>query len=222
MRAELAALGAKLGWVDVSQKENEAFAVVMDRLPEEGKGILLIYDNAPDAPTLEPFLPKSGSAHILITSTSPASGWRAIAKTVIDLQTWPADVGACFLVDRSGRTGEDKAATVLSEALGGLPLAHEMAAAYCEQCERPLAEYHKLFDAAPVEILDDARFAPAEYGLTVAKAFTLAISRATELEPAAGPLIVHAAQASTRPNPIVRIYVHTWGTWRTAYLDAQK
>jgi hypothetical protein len=81
MRAELAALGVNLGWVDKNEKEDAALAVVMDRLPEDGDGILLIYDNSTDAVILTPYLPKSGSARILITSTSPASGWRAIVST---------------------------------------------------------------------------------------------------------------------------------------------
>jgi hypothetical protein len=81
----------------------------------------------------------------------------------------------------------------LSEALGGLPLAHEMSAAYCEQRETSLAEYRKLFDAAPAKFLDNAYYAPAEYGLTVAKTFALAIEEATKRHPAAAPLIVYAA-----------------------------
>ena len=96
------------------------------------------------------------------------------------------------------------AAEALSEALGGLPLAHEQAAAYCERLDISLADYRRRFEAAPARLLDDARDAPAEYhdGLTVAKTFALAIDEAAKLHPAAEPLIVHAALLAPEPIPL--------------------
>jgi hypothetical protein len=92
----------------------------------------------------------------------------------------------------------------LSEALGGLPLAHEQAAAYCERLDISLADYRKRFEAAPTRLLDDARHAPAEYhdGLTVAKTFALAIEEAAQLHPAAEPFIVHAALLAPEQIPL--------------------
>ena len=92
----------------------------------------------------------------------------------------------------------------MSEALGGLPLAHEQAAAYCERLDIQLAEYGRRFAAAPARLLDDARYAPAEYhdGLTVAKTFALAIDEAAKLNPAAEPLIAHAALLAPDPIPL--------------------
>src|SRR5208283_3791678 len=106
---------------------------------------------------------------------------------------WPKEIGADYLIARTGRTAERAAAEALSEALGGLPLAHEQAAAYCERLEISLAAYRERFEAAPARLLDDARYAPAEYheGRTVAKTFALAIEEATKLHAAAEPLIVH-------------------------------
>src|SRR5499427_2709636 len=96
------------------------------------------------------------------------------------------------------------AAETLSEALGGLPLAHEQAAAYCERLDISLGEYRRRFEAAPARMLDDHRHAPAEYhdGLTVAKTFALAIDEAAKLHPAAEPLIVHAAMLAPEPIPL--------------------
>ena len=51
MRADLVALGVRLGWVAADEKEEPALAAVMERLRHEGEGILLIYDNAVDAQT---------------------------------------------------------------------------------------------------------------------------------------------------------------------------
>ena len=201
MRADLVALGVRLGWVAVDDKEEPALATMMERLRHEGEGILLIFDNAVDADGLKPHLPRGGRAHILVTSNAHA--WRGVAAAV-EIRLWPNDIGADYLVARTGRTGERDAAVDLSEALGGLPLAHEQAAAYCERLDISLADYGKRFAAAPARLLDDARHAPVEYhdGLTVAKTFALAIEEAAKLHQAAEPLIVHAALLAPEPIPL--------------------
>src|SRR5262249_32619750 len=111
-------------------------------------------------------------------------------------------VGADYLIARTGRSAERDAAEGLSEALGGLPLAHEQAAAYCERLGAPLAEYRRRFDAEPGRFLD--RDAPAEHndGMTVSKSFALAIDEAAKLHPGAEPLIVHAALLAPEPIPL--------------------
>jgi hypothetical protein len=120
----------------------------------------------------------------------------------VEIRLWSREIGADYLVARTGREAEREMAVALSEALGGLPLAHEQAAAYCERLDISFADYAKRFEAAPGKFLDDERHAPAEYhdGLTVAKTFALAIDEAARLHPPAEPLIVHAAlRARTAP-----------------------
>src|SRR6476620_8573405 len=118
--------------------------------------------------------------------------------------SWPKKLGADYLIARTGREAERAAAEALSDALGGLPLAHEQAAAYCERLDIPLGEYARRFVTPPAKYLDDARHASAEYhdGLTVAKTFALAIDEAAKLHPAAEPLIVHAALLAPEPIPL--------------------
>jgi tetratricopeptide (TPR) repeat protein len=201
MRADLVALGVRLGWADDDDKEEPALATVIERLRHEGEGILLIFDNAIDADMLKPYLPRGGSARVLVTSNAHA--WRGVAASV-EIRVWPKDIGADYLITRTGRDGEREAAAALSEALGGLPLAHEQAAAYCERLEISIVEYHKRFAAAPARMLNTERDAPAEYHdrWTVAKTFTLAIEEAAKLHPAAEPLIVHAALLAPEPIPL--------------------
>ncbi len=201
MRADLVALGVRFGWAGADDKEEPALTAVMERLRHEGEGILLIFDNAIDADALKPYLPRGGAARVLVTSNAPA--WRGVAEPV-QIRLWPKEIGADYLIARTGREAERAAAEALSDALGGLPLAHEQAAAYCERLELSLANYHKRFDAAPARLLDDARHAPREYhdGLTVAKTFALAIDEAAKLHPAAEPLIVHAALLAPEPIPL--------------------
>lgn len=201
MRADLVGLGVRLGWVPADAQEEPALPAVLERLAEEGDGILLIYDNVIDAASLRPFLPRRGEARILVTSNFHA--WRGLAEPV-EIQHWPKQTGADYLVARTGRAEEREAAEKLSEALGGLPLAHEQAAAYCERLSVPLAEYLKRFTEQPARMLDDARHAPAGYhdGTTVAKTFTLAIAQAAKLHPAAEPLLSHAAALPPEPIPL--------------------
>jgi tetratricopeptide (TPR) repeat protein len=201
MRTDLAALGARLLWVAADDKEEAALAAVTERLRQEGEGVLLIFDNAIDAGALKPYLPRGGRCNILITSNTHA--WRNIAAPV-EIGVWSKEVGADYLLARTGRAAERDAAEALSETLGGLPLAHEQAAAYCERLEKPLAEYRKRFEAAPARLLDDARDAPAEYHdrLTVTKTFALAIDEAAKLHEAVEPLIIHAALLAAEPLPL--------------------
>jgi tetratricopeptide (TPR) repeat protein len=201
MRADLMALGIRLGWVGADDKEEPAVAATMERLRHEGDGILLIYDNAIDADALKPHLPRGGAARVLVTSNAHA--WRGVAEPV-EIRLWPKEIGADYLIARTGRDPERRAAEVLSEALGGLPLAHEQAAAYCERLAISLAEYGRRFMATPARLLDDERHAPAEYhdGLTVAKTFSLAIEEAAKLHPGAEPLIGHASLMAPEPIPL--------------------
>jgi hypothetical protein len=201
MRTDLIALAVRLGWVTADEKEEPAVAAVMEHLRHEGDGILLIYDNAIDPDALKPHLPRGGAAKVLVTSN--AHTWRGVAAPV-EIRFWPKQIGADYLVARTGREAERAAAESLSEALGGLPLAHEQAAAYCERLDVSLAEYRSRFEAAPARLLDDKRHAPAEYhdGLTVAQTFALAIEEAAKLHPGAEPLIIHAALLAPEPIPL--------------------
>jgi hypothetical protein len=201
MRADLVALGVRLDWVAPEEKEEQALAAVMERLQHEGEGILLIFDNAIDTDALKPYLPKGGAAKVLVTSNAHA--WRGLAEPV-EVRLWPKEIGADYLVARTGRDGERAAAEDLSEELGGLPLVHDQAAAYCERLEIALAEYRRRFEDEPARLLDTEKDAPAEYHdkLTVAKTFALAIDEAAKLHPAAEPLIVHAALLAPEPIPL--------------------
>jgi len=160
LRSDLVVLGIRLGWVSADDKEELAVEAVMERLRHEGEGILLIFDNAVDANALKPYLPRGGAARVLVTSNAHA--WRGVAAP-IEIAVWSKEIGVDYLIARTDREAERTAAGNLSEALGGLPLAHEQTAAYCERLDISLADYCKRFEAAPVRFLDDARHAPAEY-----------------------------------------------------------
>jgi tetratricopeptide (TPR) repeat protein len=201
MRADLVGLGVQLGWVPANAPEEQALAITLEQLRLGGDDILLIYDNATNSDELSKFLPRGIAARIITTSNAP--NWRGVAAPV-KIGLWPNHVGADFLLARTGRETGREAALALSEALGGLPLAHEQAAAYCERIGISLDEYRRRFEATPAALLDASDDASREYhdGLTVAKTFTLAIDEAAKGHPAAGSLIIYAALLAPEPIPL--------------------
>jgi hypothetical protein len=86
MRADLVALGVRLGWTGADDKEEPALSAVMERLHHEGERILLIYDNAIDANSLKPYLPRGGTARALVTSNAHA--WGGVAE-LVEIRLWP-------------------------------------------------------------------------------------------------------------------------------------
>jgi tetratricopeptide (TPR) repeat protein len=199
IRADLVGLGVRLKWIPPAEREEAALATVMERLRNEGAGILLVYNNALDAESVRPYLPRGGAARVLVTSNAYA--WRGMAVPV-EIGIWPKNVGADYLITRCGREKERPGAEALSDVLGGLPLALEQAAAYCERLEMSFVDYRQRFETMPAKFLDDTRHAPAEYGLTVAKTFAMAIDKAAKLHPAAEPLISYAALLAPEPIPM--------------------
>ena len=201
MRADMVALGTRLDWVHAQIREEAAFSAVMEHLRYESEPILLIYDNALDADSLVHYLPRGGSARVMITSNFHA--FRGLAE-MIDVQVWPKESGAAYLNIRTGRDNEPEAAEALSEALDGLPLAHEQAAAYCDRLGVSLSEYLKRFNDTPVPLLDDSVHAPIDHNnrMTVARSFTLGIDEAKNKHPGAEPLIVYASLMAPEPIPI--------------------
>jgi tetratricopeptide (TPR) repeat protein len=220
VRADLVGLGVQLGWIKEGVPEETAVKAVLDRLAREGTDILLVYDNARNSRELAPFLPRGTGPRIIITSNAP--NWRGVASSV-EIDIWPQEVGADFLVVRTGRAAERDVATALSEILGGLPLAHEQAAAYCERIGVSLAEYKKRLEATPVTLLDSSSDAVGEYhgGLTVAKTFALAIEEAAKRHPAAETLICYAALLVSEPIPLY-LFSEGWQTFSEPFASQIK
>lgn len=201
MRADLVGLGVRMGWVIPDEKEEPALVTVLERLRDEGEGILLLYDNANNANEISPYMPHAGEAHILVTSNAP--NWSGVAMPV-EIEKWPNEIGANYLVAQAGRPNERNAALALSTALDGLPLAHEQAASYCARTGLSVAEYRRKFEAKPTKFLDSEKDASPGYHnrRTAAKTFALAIDEAARLHRATEPLIVYAALLAPEPIPL--------------------
>ena len=201
MRADLVALGVRLGWVAADEKEEPALATVRERLRDEGEGLLLIYDNAIDAESVRDYLPLGGLARVLVTSNAPA--WRASRHAGRDRRL--AEGHRRRLSDRPHRPrkGARRGRSLVGNARR--PTARARAGRGLLRAAGPFARrVRRRFEAAPSRLLDTDKDAPGDYHnkLTAAKAFALAIDEAAKLHPAAEPLIVHAALLAPEPIPL--------------------
>jgi tetratricopeptide (TPR) repeat protein len=124
MLADLQALGVRLKIVSGENIETDARAT-LEHLASLTEPWLLVYDNASNADAVRKWLPV-GAVRCIITSRR--GDFDDLAK-VTPLDQWSDQVTAEYLLARTGR--DDAAgAERLAQALGGLPLAAEQAAAF--------------------------------------------------------------------------------------------
>jgi tetratricopeptide (TPR) repeat protein len=94
-------------------------------LEADGDRRLLVFDDAEDPDLLRPFVPVSGAAQVLITSTRQSV---EDLGTTIPVNVFSADEALALLEERTGLADDQGAAAVAAE-LGHLPLALAQAAA---------------------------------------------------------------------------------------------
>jgi hypothetical protein len=128
---------------------------------------LLIFDNALDAATVAGVLPPAGNGQVIITSQNPH--WPGDQS--IEVPVLRQGIAAEFVMARTG-DGDNRAAWLLAEELGGLPLALEQAAAYMSAAGRDIAQYLDLYLQRRAEML--ARGDPTGYDKRVTTTWSLA------------------------------------------------
>lgn len=200
--ADLARLATQLRWISVDESSEIPRETILGKLESDGRGLLLIYDNAEAPAQLEPFLPATGDAHILITSN--ARGWATLGQEY-EVTTWPPEKGGQFLIKRVQNGADLPSAQKLSEDMGGLPLALEMAGAYCSAHGLTLKRYAAMFERKLVQVFADPENAPREYHKhrSAAAAFELAMQPATSCHPAATDLLQYMSQLAPDPIPLL-------------------
>jgi hypothetical protein len=144
---------------------------------------LMVFDNAEDPASIEPYLPARGAGDILVTSRNPAWRSRGIA---LDLDVWAREEAVEFLLARTGRDDPNSAES-LADELGLLPLALEQAGAYVDETGMALGAFRNLLISRRGQVLD--RGTPAFYRATVATTFGLAYDRAIKLSPPAAEML---------------------------------
>ena len=153
IRADIADLAAARSWSEPKSSDAEATHAALSRLEHDGKGFLLIYDDAADFDLVRRYLPSRGEAKAIVIFDPYRGGF----GPSIALFPWPKGVGSKFLLAH-GSAGRFAEAEALSAALGGLPLAHAHAVAYCEQLGVSFAEYRRRLERTTMRHSRDGEF----------------------------------------------------------------
>jgi tetratricopeptide (TPR) repeat protein len=174
---------------------NVAVPAVLDalRLGEPYAHWLLVFDNAEDPRTVQPFLPPSDTGRILVTSRNP--NWSSVAHPVaVDVFDRPESV---HLLRRRASELADAEADRLAEALGDLPLALEQAGTWLAETGMAAGEYLRLFAEKHAELLSTAP--PVGYELPVQAAWNVSLDRLAETNPTALRLLQVCAFFASEP-----------------------
>jgi tetratricopeptide (TPR) repeat protein len=173
----------------------KASKAALSRLAAQRATWLLVYDNVPEPKHIVELLPSAG-ARVLITSRF--SDWSELADEVA-LDVLPLEEARAFLQSRAARS-DAAGAGMLAEALGGLPLALDHAAAYCKRTQMRFANYAEkasnLISTAPRGV---------GYPRSVAATFDLAIAEAVQQCSAAEALMTYLAQCAPERIPIALV-----------------
>jgi len=194
-----AALAQKLPLPDDiknAERTQDIVDAVRDWL-ETHDGWLLVFDNVVEEHHIKPYLPKSSSGHVIITSRS--SQW---SSTVTPLQVEPfePEVAREFLLKLSG-SNDATSADALAEELGYLPLALAHAGHYVRNTPRSLKQYLADFRANTKKHLkrkDDLD----EYEKTIFDTFDLSIRAVKERSKPAEALMSLCAFLARRDIPL--------------------
>ncbi|MFC1433363.1 FxSxx-COOH system tetratricopeptide repeat protein [Streptacidiphilus sp. N1-3] len=161
---------------------------------------LLVFDNADRPDEVARFLP-DGPGHVLITSRNQAWSDRADPLSV-DVFTRRESIDHL----RRRRTGLSPVdADRVAEAVGDLPLAVEIAAAWLETTGTPVASYVAELRLQAVKALSAAQETP-EYPLRFGATWNVSIARLREQSPAAHRLLRLCAYFSAEPISLDLVY----------------
>ncbi len=127
--AQLIEIAEKARWIAPESEHHYKLDIALQRL-RTYSDCLIIFDNLDSEEQVKDYLPEpEASPHILVTSRNEQPGF-----TPVPLNTLNADDALTLLVQESGRElpigSERQAAEAVATALGGLPLALELAGAY--------------------------------------------------------------------------------------------
>ena len=198
--ALVSGFGAIASLLDLPEKDEKDANVVAEavrRWLERQTGWLLILDNVEDlVGVAKPFLPASGTGHVLMTTRLQATG--AMAQCA-ELEKMELEEGALFLLRRAKLIAPDapldaasedhkKPAREITEEVAGLPLALDQAAAYIEETPSTPAKYLKLYRTEGAALRRQRGRQAAEHP-SVTVTFSLAFAQVEKANPAAADLL---------------------------------
>ncbi len=175
--AGLAAIATTLDLHAGEGDAEQAGLAVRHRLEIDGDRCLLVFDNATDPEALQPFIPATGTARVIITSNQQSVANLGVGVAV---DVFSADEAVVFLTERTGST-DTRGARMLAAELGYLPLALAQAAAVIAAQRVDYVTYLDRLRAMPAEDLLEAVQA-GQYPRSAATAILLSLDgiRATD------------------------------------------
>ncbi len=157
---------------------------------------LLILDNADELDILPAFLPPRLGGHMILTTRAIAPG--RFARRLL-VETFPQEEGILFLLRRAGLIAldadvsqalpQDQAlAKLITQEVGGLPLALDQIGAYLETTGCGLADYWQQYQRHHIDLLKEYRGILVDHS-PVATTWSLSFVRVEERNPAAADLL---------------------------------
>jgi Tetratricopeptide repeat len=202
--AGLAETAAALGLA--ADDAPRAGRLVRRRLEADGDRCLLVFDNATDPDLVEPFIPATGRARVVITSNNQAM---ANLGTAVPVDVFTEHQAADFLAERTGYPDQPDAAT-LAEELGYLPLALAQAAAVIAAQRVDYATYLQRMRRQPLgDLLGPV--AAGQYRHGIAAAIVLALDTPRAGDPSGVSAAVMDLLAVLSPAGVPRALIHTAG-----------
>ncbi|MCA9228996.1 MAG: hypothetical protein KDA47_25440, partial [Planctomycetales bacterium] len=203
---DLADLAPWFGIVREDSQQEDLAAIVGQVLHElsQRDRWLLIYDNAEDHELIRRYTPGGDRGQVLITSRNPH--WDQWYETcAVDVMSTAE--AKRLLRDRT-KQKDNAASERIAERVGCLPLALEIAAAYCVQCQMPLAAYDRLLDQHGLKLLD--RHRPEDYHAILSKTWEPSFEQARQKSQLAVQVLALAAFLA--PDNIPRFLFERDGT----------
>lgn len=185
--------------LDLSEKQEQEQSNVVAatlRWLNTHRDWLLIIDNVEDIEAVKRFLPASQRGALLFTTRLLTMG--TLAQNIV-VEQMSLEEGLELLLHRSGYFGletsrqqlslsDEDVARTLVEAMDGLPLALDQAAAYIEKMQCSLSDFLHLFRLFPVPLLRE-RDASLDHPVSVSRTFALSFERLQQTNPAAADLL---------------------------------
>ncbi|MFJ9722504.1 FxSxx-COOH system tetratricopeptide repeat protein [Streptomyces sp. NPDC101209] len=157
---------------------------------------LLVFDNAEDVDGIRPFIPKSGDGKVIVTSRN--RGWEGVA-TSLTVDVFRREESRALLTRRSPALGADEADR-LAAALGDLPLAIELAAAWHAASHMPIDHYLSLLQRHRTEL--DTSGIVHDYPSSVAAAWRITLAHLQSQSPGAYQLLGVCGCLAAEPVPL--------------------
>jgi tetratricopeptide (TPR) repeat protein len=214
---DLAALAGRLVASVEQLSPSERAQLALEWLGQTEQPWLLVFDNVESAAQLEGLLPRGGRGRVLVTSRD-----RALRQfgPVLAVDVFDEETATAFLIDRSGRAQDERAARELAAALGFLPLALSHAAAFCHS-GTSFADYQRLLGELPARALFDSH-PELSYAQTVASTWKASIQSAGQDAPLAADVLAMAAHLGPDaiPKSLFSVLVHDTPLARKRLVDA--